>query len=164
MTKEIITVKIEIEGENDNIEESSEFTTLEEIREKQSMVNIDFTRDNYLPRLNKEDLRELNKEDKPVVASKRMLDRNKMAHPDINEVEYNVLLINALYTPQYILPANPDKPYYFHFIANIENNKNSGVIVELSETKENYEIVHIQKLRNKSVERIRKRDDKNYKE
>ena len=155
---------IRITVEIDKEEKTSEFTTLEEIREKQAMVNIDFTKDNYLPRLNKEDLRELNKKDKPVIASKRMLDRNKKVHPDIAEEEYNILLTNGLYTPQYILPANQNKLSYFHFIGNIEDNKNSGVIGKLSETKENYEIVHIQKLRNKSVNKIRRRDDKNYKE
>jgi len=126
--------------------------------EKIRKVKIDFSKDNILPELNEEDLEELAVESKPILASKRMLDRNKIAHPDISEEEYNTLLGNSLYNPQYIFPANPDKPDYFHFISNIDDGKNSGVILELAKTKDNFEVVHIQKLRNKSVERIKKRD------
>ena len=147
-------------GESRSKEGEKYYTTPEEIKEKQSKVKIDFTKDNYLPELNKEDLEELGKKSKPVLVSKRMLDRNRKTHPDVSEEEYNLLLSSSLYNPNYILPANLEKTDYFHFIANIENNKNSGVIVELSENKNNYEVVHIQKLRDRSVKRIIKRDSK----
>ncbi len=162
MTKEIITVKIEIEGENNNIEEPSEFTTLEEIREKQSMVNIDFTRDNYLPRLNKEDLKELNKEDKPVLLKKSIIDRNFWKHSDIKEEDYNLIIATALYEPIYIFPGN--NPEYMNFIGKIKTDRYSAVLIDMVENIENYEIVHIHKMTDKTLKYTRRRDDKNYKE
>ncbi len=162
MTKEIITVKIEIEGENNNIEEPSEFTTLEEIREKQSMVNIDFTRDNYLPRLNKEDLRELNKKDKPVLLKKSIIDRNKEVHPDVKEEDYNFLISIALYEAEYVFSGH--NPKYMNFIGKIKTDRYSVVLIDMVENNENYEIVHIHKMTGRTLKLTRKRDDKNYKE
>lgn len=141
-------------GSGGNTEKASKVNAEEKIK----AVKIDFTQDNVLPELNAEDLEELGVESKPILASKRMLDRNKIAHPDISEAEYDVLLGSSLYNPQYIFPANPDKPDYFHFISTIDDGKNSGVILELAKNKDNFEVVHIQKLRNKSVARIKKRD------
>lgn len=90
-----------------------------------------------------------------------MLDRNKSVHPDLDEKDYDEMLGISLYRPNYIFPANPEKPNYFHFIGKIEDGKNSGVIVELAENKDNYEVVHVQRLRDKSVERIKRRDGNN---
>ena len=129
-----------------------------DIEEKISKIKIDFTKDNILPELNAEDLEELGKSNKPVLVSKRMLDRNKSVHPDLDEKDYDEMLGISLYRPNYIFPANPEKPNYFHFIGKIEDGKNSGVIVELAENKDNYEVVHVQRLRDKSVERIKRRD------
>ena len=139
---------------------SRESATLsKEVQTKIDSVKIDFTRDNILPELNKEDLEELGIKSKPVLVSKRMLDRNKQAHKEISEKEYSILLSIGLYNNQYIFKANPEKPNYYHFIGKLEDGKhNAGIIIELAETKENFEVVHITKLRDKSVEQIKKRD------
>ena len=89
---------------------------------------------------------------------KRTIDRNMSVHKDLSPEEYNNLIGQALYNPKFVLPANKDKPNYFHFIANIGNNKNSAAIVELAENKNFYEIVHIQKMRNRGVNRILERN------
>ena len=127
------------------------------VQGKINSVKIDFTRDNILPELNEEDLAELGKESKPVLVSKRMLDRNRKEHPELSEKEYNFMIAKALYDPDYVFPANPEKTSYYHFISNIGDKYNSGVILELSDNKENYETVHVHKLRNKSLRMLLKR-------
>lgn len=154
-----IKVIVEI---NNKEEETSEYTTLEEIREKQAMVNIDFSRDNYLPRLNKEDLRELHKKDKPVLLKKSIIDRNLWKHPDIKEEDYNLIISAALYEPIYIFPGN--NPKYINFIGKIKVDRYSAVLVDMLENNENYEIVHLHKMTEKTLKLTRRRDDKNYEE
>ena len=113
-----------------------------------------------MPKLNKEDLAVFGKKTKPVKLKHSTLERNKEKHSDISDDEYDYLLGNALYKPQFVFPANKDKPDYFHFIASLGNNKDSAAIVELSEQKDSYEIVHIQKMRDRGVNALLKRDNK----
>lgn len=151
-------MKITIEIEEEILE--NDITTPEEIKEKQAMVNIDFTRDNYLPRLNREDLRELGKDDKPVILKKSIIDRNKSKHPDISEKDYNVMIAKALYEPMFIFPGG--NPLYTNFIAKIKDDRYSAVLLDMKENNDNYEIVHLHKMTDKSLKYTRKRDDKNY--
>lgn len=136
-------------GGNKNMKEIS--------KEKIDSVRIDFSKDNYLPELNEEDLAELGKPKKPILVSKRMLDRNKKEHPELSEEEYSYMIAKALYDPDFVFPANPEKTNYYHFISNIGDKHHSGVVLELSDKKENYETVHLHKLRNKSLRTLLKR-------
>ena len=104
-------------------------------------------------------MEELGVKSKPVLVSKRMLGRNKISHPEIDVKDYSILLGAGLYNNQYMFKANLEKPNYWHFIGKLEDGKhNAGIIVELAETKENFEVVHITKLRDRSVRRIKERD------
>lgn len=130
----------------------------DKIKEKQSKVNIDFSKDNYLPELNEEDLKELGKESKPVLLKKSIIERNKERHPDIKENEYNKLISKALYEPDYIFPGN--NPKYTNFVSKLNDKNNSTVLLEMGEENKNYEIVHIHKIKDRNLQKMKERDDK----
>ncbi|GHU26536.1 hypothetical protein FACS1894152_1340 [Bacilli bacterium] len=78
-------------------------TPIEIIKRKQAKVNIDFTRDNYLPGLNREDLEKLGKKSKPVLLKKSIIDKNKHNHPEVDEMDYDFILCKSLYEHEEIL-------------------------------------------------------------
>ena len=95
---------------------------------------------------------------KKLLSKKSIIDRNISEHKEVKPQDYNRMLGNSLYNPNYVFKANESKPY-FNFITRLERD-NSGVILEIENTKEYFEIVHIIKLRDKSVRSIIKRDKK----
>ena len=52
-----------------------------------SLKNIDFSKDNTLPNLNKDTLEQYGFEDKPVLLKKSITEKNKANHPDITDVQ-----------------------------------------------------------------------------
>ena len=132
---------------------------MEHSTEKQNKIDsvkIDFETDNILPGLNKEDLESLGKEDKPVLLKKNIIDRNEKQHPDVGREEFQKMLGEALYTPNIIIPEkNPLKSNYYHFVKYLDS-VNFIALLEMSESKENYEIVHMQKMNDKNIERLRR--------
>lgn len=114
-----------------------------EIKEKiEQLEKIDWTKDNTLPNLNKNTLKELNLEDKPVLLKKNIIKKNKLNHPDITEEEAKRIIGNALYRPELILKANAEKTAYHNFISRTDDKHSDIVLLELSEEKENYEIIN----------------------
>lgn len=105
-------------------------------------VSIDFSKDNFLPELNKEQLEGLGVKSKPVLLKKSVIDRNKERHPDVKEDEYNKIIQSALYNPDLVAKGNREKPYY-NFISHVSDDKNSVVLLEIEDKKENFEIVHV---------------------
>ena len=132
-------------------------TGAEEKQRKINSVKIDFSRDNTLPGLNKEDLE--GKPDKPVLLKKNIIERNMEHHYDISKEEFQKMLGEALYSPDAVIPekVNPQKPNYRHFIKYLPRD-NSVVIIDLSDAKENYEVVHVQKMRAKSTEKLKNKN------
>jgi hypothetical protein len=145
-------------GEGGQTESAGQRTGAAERQKKIASVKIDFGRDNLLPGLNEEDLAELGKEDKPVKFKKETIARNRQKHPDINENEYNRLIGQALYNRDLIVPTNDpiNKPNYYNFIKRF-GEENAIVLLEISETKSDYEIVHVLKLNNKNFNRMDKK-------
>lgn len=134
--------------EETNDEDSNEED--KEIKEKiEQLEKIDWTKDNTLPNLNKNTLKELNLEDKPVLLKKNIIEKNKLNHPDITEEEAKRIIGNALYKPELILKANIDKPAYHNFISRTDDKHSDLVLLELSDEKENYEIVNYHVVRDK---------------
>lgn len=137
--------------EETNNEDSNEED--KEIKEKiEQLEKIDWTKDNTLPNLNKNTLKELNLEDKPVLLKKNIIEKNKASHPDITEEEAKRIIGNALYRPEVILKANIDKPAYHNFISRTDDKHNDLVLLELSDEKENYEIVNYHVIKNRQRE------------
>jgi len=129
--------------------------TKEEKQNKIDSINIDFEHDNILPELNQEDLDELGKKSKPVLLKKIIINRNILRHPEVDKNEYNYLLGQALYNNPSYFPGL--KNNYFNFVTKINDKDNSLVLIEMSETKNNFEIVHLMKINDNNLKRMKKR-------
>ena len=125
-----------------------------------SLKSIDFSRDNKLPNLNKDTLEQYGFEDKPVVLKKNIIEKNKANHPDITDDMAREIIGNSLYKPDAVLKANKDKPAYHNFITRLQDDKNSIVLLELSDEKDNYEIVNYHYISDDGVNRKEKIDNK----
>jgi hypothetical protein len=88
-----------------------------ESKKKLASVNIDFTKDNILPELNRDDLAETGKvESKPILLKKSVIERNKARHSEISINKYNRIIGETLYNKDFIMKEkNPEKPNYYHF-------------------------------------------------
>ena len=131
------------ETNNEDSSEEEKQKEEKEIKEKiEQLEKIDWTKDNTLPNLNKNTLKELNLEDKPVLLKKNIIEKNKLNHPDITEEEAKRIIGNALYRPELILKANAEKTAYHNFISRTDDKHSDLVLLELSDEKENYEIIN----------------------
>lgn len=115
--------------------------------EKIASVHIDFTKDNYLPELNDEDLEKVGAAtNKPVLLKKNIIDRNMRRHGDAMP-DTQVILANALYNPSEIFKGNTEKDYYT-FVKPMRISSRNGkeeygiVLLDVSAGKANFEVVH----------------------
>lgn len=99
-------------------------------------------------------------EDKPILLKKNIIEKNKASHPDVTEEEAKRIIGNALYKPELILKANPEKPTYHNFITRTDNEHSDIVLLELSEEKENYEIINYHIIDNNARNRKIKKHNK----
>lgn len=123
-----------------------------------SLKNIDFSKDNTLPNLNKDTLEQYGFEDKPVLLKKEIIDKNKREHSDIDEALSIRIIGNALYRPEAILKGNKDKPDYYNFISRTDDNHSDIVLIELSNKKDNYEIINYHIIKNRQRKQKEKRN------
>lgn len=130
---------------------SSSKETSKDIQSKiDKLNNIDWNNDNTLDGLNKETLEEYDLEDKPISLKKNIINKNKNNHKDITEEDAKIILANSLYKPELVIKANKNKLAYHNFITRIGKDKNTIVLLELSDEKEKYEIVNFHYLRDNS--------------
>lgn len=147
------------ENNNEDLSEEEKQKKDKEIQEKiEKLKEIDWTKDNTLPNFPKSFLDEYGLEDKPILLKKNIIEKNKLNHPDITEEEARRIIGNALYKPETILKANPNKPAYHNFISRTDDKHNDIVLLELSEKKENYEIVNYHVVSNRQREQKEKLD------
>ena len=123
-----------------------------------SLNSIDFSKDNKLPNLNQDTLEEYGFEDKPVLLKKEVIDKNKRDHSDIDETLSKRIIGNGLYRPEAILKGNKNKPDYYNFISRTDDNHSDIVLVELSDEKENYEIINYHIIKNRQRKQKERRD------
>jgi len=142
-------------SESGKFGKSSAKTSEAEKQKKIDSVKIDFSKDNTLPGLNKEDLKELGKESKPVLLKKSIIDRNLRQHPDVKREDYDRIIGQALYNSDERFGGrrhhNPD---YMNFIK-FGEERAALTLLELADMKKYYEIVHVFEPRNKSVARMK---------
>jgi len=109
-----------------------------------------------LPALSRRILKLLHKKQKPLILKREIIRKNKANHPEILLTEYNEILFTGLYkTREIIQPNFKNKPHYFNFVG--KAGKNNVVVTELSEHKDNYEIVSFFKVKDKHLERMRQK-------
>ena len=130
-----------------------ETTSAEEKQKKIASVKIDFDSDNTLPELNKEDLDELGKESKPVLLKKSIIEKNFKKHPEVSQSEYNAIVGQSLYNPDGVFPGHDTEPR-FNFVSRTGVDKSAITLLEMAETKDNYEIINLHWIKNR--QRIQK--------
>ena len=87
-------------------------------------------------------------EDKPVLLKKSVIDKNLAHHPEVSREDYNKIVGQSLYNPDIVVPGHEDKPY-FNFVSRVGVNKNTVVLLEMSENNDNFEIVNLHWLRDR---------------
>lgn len=117
-------------------------TSQDEKQKKIDSVKIDFSRDNILPGLNQEDLAALGKEDKPVLLKKDIVTKNLKHHPEVAKEDYDRIVGQSLYNPDGIFPGSSKEPR-FNFVSRIGDDKSTLTLLEMAETKDNYEIINL---------------------
>ncbi len=121
--------------------------------------NINIDKDDYinaekdipLPNINHQVLKNLGKKDKPLILKSNIIKKNKKNHPEILIEEYNDILSKGLQSTDLVFKTD-NKNEYYNFI-HFDNSTNEQILVELSENKDNYEIVNFYKFSDKSLER-----------
>ena len=133
------------------------------IEEKMSKVKIDFNKDNIFPELNEEDLIKIGiKVNKPVLLKKNIIDRNAIRHSDLSPEDCELIISQALYSKnKKIIPGKyKDKPNYYNFTKEVRISKKDGsdiygvVLLDVDNTKDNFEIVHWLFISNKGIKNI----------
>jgi len=131
--------------------------------EKIASVHIDFSKDNILPELNESELEKVGaKTNKSILLKKSVIDRNRAEHSDITDNDFEQIVAKALYAPSEVFPANKDKPYY-HFAKVVEVNSKGKpeiglALLDVDDTKDNFEVVHAHFVGTKAFERAKKKD------
>lgn len=124
--------------------------------EKIASVHIDFSKDNILPELNEDSLKEMGlKKNKPVLLKKSIIERNAQRHPDVKPEDAERLIGETLYSPDDIFPGRSDTGKYFSFVRFMEFSKKGKslygvVLLDVNVESENFEIVHWHWTRNKN--------------
>ena len=108
-------------------------------------------KDYELPAIPIQTLKKLNKLSKPIILKKNIIKKNKNNHPEVDVKEYNDILSKGLYKTDVVFKTNKNDDY-FNFV-HYDDESNAQVLIELSETKDNYEIVNFYKLSDKSLQR-----------
>ena len=116
--------------------------------EKIASVHIDFDKDNYLPELDEDALKEIGlDENKPVLVKASTIKRNAEAHPEVKTEDIDKIIGEALYSPQYLFKGNEEKPYY-SFAKPMKISRKDGsqiygmVLLDVDNRKDNFEVVH----------------------
>lgn len=127
--------------------------TAEELKaqEKADSININPKQNNILPKLDNNALNILNSTNKNVLLKENIIKRNEERHPDLTESDNNSIL-GSLYKYNQIL-QDKKKTNYFHFIQRF-GELNYIVLLDNTNTKENFEVVHYHKINNKNLEKL----------
>ena len=150
--------KKEKESNNKDLSEEEKQKNEKEIQEKiDKLKSIDWEKDNTLPNFPKSFLEEYDLKDKPILLKKSVIERNfNQRHNDIDKEKAIQIFGNALYKTDDIFYGREDRPNYYNFIHYTDDGHSDLVLVDIEETKENYEIVHFYKMNKKGQRRLEK--------
>lgn len=122
---------------------SSQLPTLEDYKKPKKDYN--------LPNIPQAILGKLGKKQKPLVLKKNIIEKNKEHHPDINIEDYNQILQEGIYSADVVFKTK-EKDDYYNFV-HYGEKYHPQILVELSETKDNYEIVNFYRVDDKHLEK-----------
>ena len=112
-------------------------------------IHIDFDKDNILPKLDNKTLEKLGvKESKEVLLKSSVIKRNLGKHFDVSDETMQNIIVETLYNPIDIFPANPDNPNYYHLASFVEVEDKDGlkmglVLLDIDISKDYFEIGHV---------------------
>lgn len=112
-------------------------------------IHIDFDKDNILPKLDDMTVKKLGaKESKEVLLKSSVIKRNLGKHFDVSDETMQNIIVETLYNPIDIFPANPDNPNYYHLASFVEVEDKDGlkmglVLLDLDISKDYFEIGHV---------------------
>lgn len=134
--------------------------------EKIASVHIDFEKDNILPELNEEDLEKIGVDkNKSVLLKASTIQRNLQAHGEVSIDNAEEIISGALYNPTDVFLGNDEKPYYT-FAKTMRISQKNGdeiyglVLLDVEESKSNFEVVHWHWVRARSFETLKKKNNK----
>lgn len=106
-------------------------------------------RDYTLPDIPYFVLEKIGKAQKPLILKKNIIEKNKLNHGEINIEDYNKILYDGIQNVDVVLKTSKSDDY-FNFI-HLDEKLNTQVLIELSESKRQYEIVNFYKISKKSL-------------
>lgn len=112
-------------------------------------IHIDFDKDNILPKLDDMTVEKLGaKESKEVLLKSSVIKRNLGKHFDVSDETMQNIIVETLYNPIDIFPANPDNPNYYHLASFVEVEDKDGlkmglVLLDIDISKDYFEIGHV---------------------
>lgn len=103
---------------------------------------------------------EFNKTNKPLILKKNIVEKNK-SHNDLTENDILQILGDAIYNCDLIIQPNPrNKPDYFMLVS--KGDKNKQALLEISEGKNQYEVVNYHYLGERQLsQKIRRAEKQN---
>ena len=116
--------------------------------EKIASVHIDFDRDNILPEFNEAILNKLGTtQNKKVLLKGATIKRNLGKHIDVTQDIMQDIIMQALYDPIDVFPANPNNANYYHMASFVEVPDKNGlkmglVLLDIGKSKEHFEVGH----------------------
>ncbi|MBQ7586384.1 MAG: hypothetical protein IJU40_09080 [Desulfovibrionaceae bacterium] len=145
-------------GQNENKGKTESKIEENEIEKKIKSIELNPLKDNILPNLNKETLKNYGLKDKPVKLKKSTIERNAKQHPDVPVEKSKNLIGQALYNPIHVVIGNEEKPY-LNFIG-IDEEKRGVVLLDIEDKNENFEIVHWHKIELRGEKKLLRKAEK----
>lgn len=150
------------EPEKQNNQAQNKMTPAEKI----ASVHIDFDRDNILPELNEAILNKLGTtQNKKVLLKGATIKRNLGKHIDVTQDIMQDIIMQALYDPIDVFPANPNNANYYHMASFVEVPDKNGlkmglVLLDIDKSKEHFEVGHAYFVDGKGFEKAKMKTSK----
>ncbi len=131
-------------------------------KEQVDSIKIKSGKDNVLPKLNQEALKEMGlTENKQVLLKCSVIERNLSKHPDISIETMGDIVQNALYNYDEIIPGKNTEEKYFSFIKVMRVSVKNGkpvygvVLLDVNVNNDNFEIVHCHWVKERNIQSLK---------
>ena len=151
----VVVTKTKLEDNQGNPIDENGKLIVEQVSSINEITDADFerpTRSIQLPAIPKNVDAAIGANGKPVIIKKNVFEKNKRAHKDLRPVDGRMILTDVLYnTSLYGQNQKASRPYNWILIHLAE--KNSAIIIEINESKDNLEIINWHYLSDETLER-----------
>ena len=151
----VVVTKTKIEDNQGNPIDENGKLVLQQVPSIDDITDADFnqpTRNVQLPTIPKNVDAAIGANGKPVIIKKNVFKKNAKAHKDVTPRDSRSILKNALYIPNlYGQNQKTSRPHNWILIHLAD--KNSAVIIEVNETKDNLEVINWHYLNEEALDR-----------